>query len=107
MEYTPNRFIILKLTTKDGDLYKVLAGWNGSYTEGQSWRVNSGITKVSTEGKYYLFEGYSNSIYKCNKDSYGCNFAMQDILNQIKTMYKDKVEVLPEQDFTKLPLNKE
>lgn len=69
--YTPDRWIILKFKQNDQDVYKVFGTWGGSYTYGPSWKVNSGITKVTKEDNYYLFEGYSGSVYKCHMGAYG------------------------------------
>lgn len=102
--YTPDKWIILKIKYKTETLYKVLAGWSGSYLEGQSWKLNSGINKISMDGDYYLFEGYSGSTYKCHKNAYGTNMitsgVLADLLSNPKT--KDMVETLDDQDFTLL-----
>lgn len=102
--YSPDKWIILKIKGKNETLFKVLAGWSGSYLEGQRWRMNSGISKISEDGDYYLIEGFSGSVYKCHKQSYGTNMISSGVLSGIledpKT--KDKVEVLPDQNFFKL-----
>lgn len=102
--YSPDKWIILKIKGTKETVYKVLAGWSGSYLEGQSWRINSGISKVSKEGDYFLFEGHSGSVYKCHQKSYGTNMISSGILSQILSEPKNKglVEVLEDQDFTKL-----
>ena len=71
MKYTPDKWVILKITTPEEVLYKVFATWSGGYLHGDSWKVNSGITKYSFDGEYYTFEGYSGSTYVCHKDTYG------------------------------------
>jgi hypothetical protein len=58
---------------KIGETYKVFASWSGGYLDGDSWRLNSGIESVDVDGDYYLFHGYSGSIYKCHKDMEGTN----------------------------------
>lgn len=102
--YTPDKWIILKIKGPKETLFKVLAGWSGSYLEGQSWKINSGISKVSMDGNYYLFEGYSGSVYKCHKNSYGTNMISSGVLANLLSdpQTKDLVEVIPEQDFTNL-----
>jgi hypothetical protein len=49
-----------------------------------SWKLNSGI-KAVTEGEddYWLFEGYSGSVYKCHKKIYGMHMYGSGILNDI------------------------
>lgn len=86
--HTPDRWLILKITKNEESIYKVLAGWSGSYLEGQSWRINSGIKKVTEVDGYYLFEGDSGSVYKCHPKSYGANMIMSGILNSV-TKQKD------------------
>lgn len=99
---TPDRWVILKLNNEGKAFYKVLAGWSGSYLEGQSWRINSGITKVESKDNYYLFHGYSGSIYKCYKSSYGMNTIMMRVMSEYPF-----VEVLEEQDFSQLEVRDE
>lgn len=102
--YTPDKWIILKIKGETETLYKVLAGWSGSYLEGQSWKINSGITKVSEDGDYYLFEGYSGSVYKCHKKGYGTNLISGGILSNLlsEPKMKDKIEVVSDQILNNL-----
>lgn len=107
MEYKPDRWVLLKLDAPEGILFKVLAGWSGSYLEGQSWKINSGITSITMEDDYYLFKGYSGSVYKCHKNGYGCNMIMNGIVDQIQEKFKDKAEIMDDQDFMKLNIQGE
>jgi hypothetical protein len=97
---TPDRWVILRLSNEKETFFKVLAGWSGSYLEGQSWRINSGITKVETEDDYYLFHGFSGSIYKCHKSGYGMNMIMSGIAANFEG--NSNVEIMEDQDFSKL-----
>jgi hypothetical protein len=105
--YNPDKWVILEIQGKKETLYKVLAGWSGSYLEGQSWRMNSGIAKITTEGNYYLIEGHSGSVYKCQKQGYGTNMISGGVLAGMMEdpSTKGKFTVLPEQDFSKLLKN--
>lgn len=105
--YTPDKWIILKIKHEQETIFKVLAGWSGSYLEGQSWKINNGITKVSEEGQFYLFEGYSGSIYKCHKKAYGTNLITAGVLSKILSdpNTKDSVEAMDDQDFNNLLKN--
>jgi hypothetical protein len=67
MTYYPDRWLILKMP----ECYKVFAVWCGGYLTGDSWKLNSGITKVEEFDEYYLFHGHSGSIYNCHKNGYG------------------------------------
>ena len=81
-DYTPDRWIMLKITHNGQPTYKVLAGWGGSYLYGQSWKLNSGCTKVEADGDYLLFSGYSGSVYRCHKNAYGTTSYTAQILNK-------------------------
>ena len=68
-EYTPHDWVVLKI---EGAGYKVFGGWRGGYLDGDSWRLNSGITKVyETDTGMLVFEGYSGSRYVVHPDNYG------------------------------------
>ena len=47
--YKPDNWVVIKM---DGDNphYRVLAGWSGGYLHGDSWKINSGITRVEDDG---------------------------------------------------------
>ena len=68
MTYNPDNWVVVKSPT-DGHM-RVLAGWSGGYTQGDSWRLNSGITKCEETEDTFEFYGSSGSVYSCNKDSY-------------------------------------
>ena len=68
--YEPEEWVLVQV---DEDLVKVFGSWRGGYISGDSWRMNSGIEKVEKDGDYWLFIGYSGSIYKCHKDGYTIN----------------------------------
>ena len=97
-EYLPDNWVVLKI--KEGKLdsgfYKVLAGWSGGYLYGDSWRMNSGITRVEDHETYYSFYGYSGSVYKVWKDRYGLRMSNAGIYNKLKEQFGDAVELMPE-----------
>lgn len=80
----PDSWVLLDL---GNGLVKVLAGWSGGYLDGDSWKINSGITKVDEHKDHYLIMGVSESIYKCRKGSYGLRMSIAMIYNQIKNKY--------------------
>jgi len=68
--YTPDVWVVVKFqgsSVPDGEAYKILAGWYGGYTGSDSWKLNSGITKITEQDSHYLVEGYSGSVYQCGK----------------------------------------
>lgn len=68
--YTPDVWVVLEIKRGSNEpIYKVLAGWYGGYLHGDSWKLNSGITKIKKDGNNYIFSGYSGSTYECHKSS--------------------------------------
>lgn len=106
MIYWPDKWVVLQINNKGEVFYKVLAGWSGSYLYGQSWQLNSGIKCVDVEDNYYLFHGYSGSIYKCHKDGYGLNSMTASILTKLQNNAESTQDVevimLEDQDFTQI-----
>ena len=102
--YQPDNWVILKITINPKDIhYRVLGGWSGGYLDGDSWRLNSGITKVEDDGDYLLFHGYSGSVYKCYKGSYVVRMNCSYPIQYYQKNYPDKVKVMPEDtDWFKL-----
>lgn len=98
--YTPDNWVILKI--KEGKLdrgfYKVLAGWSGGYLDGDSWRMNSGITRVEQDGNYYEFYGNSGSVYKCHRKGYGLRMNNHGIYNKLKEneQFEGQITMMPE-----------
>lgn len=71
-KYNPDHWIVLKITRPGWEVsYKVLAGWSGSYLEGYSWRINSGIIRVEKEADQISFYGHTGSVYCCKLGGYG------------------------------------
>lgn len=87
-EYYPDSWVVVKI--KDTGLYKILAGWSGGYTTGDTWRMNSGITRVEDAADHWRFYGASGSCYVCDKRGYAMRMSMSGTYNQIK----DHVELL-------------
>ena len=86
MNYNPDTWVILKFTGSkipDGIMYKVLAGWYGGWDKGDSWKLNSGITQITTHEDYYEIEGYSGSTYNCHKVTERMSMYMVSIYNSL------------------------
>jgi hypothetical protein len=111
-EYVPDKWKVVKIEGPDIPLtYKVFACWCGGYLGSNSWKLNSGIKNVSKDGKFYLFEGYSGSVYKCHESLQGLHMYGIGVLGEI--IYKARevganIEVMPEDtDWLKLDYNNE
>ncbi len=106
--YTPDNWVILKIKGDDPH-YRVLAGWSGSYLDGSSWQLNSGITRVEEFAEdfthnnrtrhieYFKFYGKSGSCYVCNKESYQLRMNTAGIWAQLEKLHGDKIELMPEE----------
>ena len=101
MEYIPDKWLVVKISSdKTPALYKVFACWYGGWAGSDSWKLNSGITKVTEDGSCYLFDGSSGSTYACHKRNYGANMYGLGVLeNMIKNAETNgiKIEILPEE----------
>ena len=109
-EYMPDKWVVVKIEGNEFPLtYKVFACWYGGFTDSNSWKLNSGITKVTKKHNCYSFEGHSGSVYKCITGTYGThmygNGVLQDIIERAKEA-DISVEVMPEDtDWLSLDYN--
>ena len=92
----PDNWVVIKMNVPEGVLYKVLAGWSGGYTTGDSWQLNSGVVSVRDAGEYLSFMGHSGSEYICHKESYGLKMNNAYVWNEIEKRHGDKVELMDE-----------
>lgn len=84
-EYTPDRWCVIRIPDPKETLYKVFASWSGSYTGGDSWKLNSGITQAVLVDGVWEFEGHSGSVYRCRVGSYGTNTYGRAVLDDLIT----------------------
>lgn len=101
--YYPDNWVVIKITENEETLYKVIAGWSGGYATGDSWRMNSGITKVEEDTDSWGFYGHSGSCYVCYKDHYGLRMNNAGIYNRLVKAFPDTVEMMDKNtDWSKL-----
>ena len=68
--YTPDTWVILLFDSPEyGKIHKVFSGWHGGYTQGDSWKLSSGIKTFVNEGKFYSSLQDSGRIYNLYKQS--------------------------------------
>ena len=79
-QYRPDRWIVLEFTYKETVVQKVFAGWYGGFADGDSWKLNSGITVIRLDDGLYEFDGYSGSTYICHENCHGMSGYMAQIL---------------------------
>ena len=100
--YTPDSWVLLKINNPKDPHYRVLAGWSGGYLSGDSWRLNSGITRHEFDGDYWYFYGSSGSCYKCYVDSYCMRNIMGSVYRELVDKYgEDVVQILEDQQWAK------
>lgn len=68
--YRPDGWVLVKITNKGDTYYKIFSSWRGGYLDGDSWRMNSGITKCELIDGFYEFSGHSGSVYCCSPHGY-------------------------------------
>jgi len=107
-EYTPDKWLVVKLSSDEGIHYRVFGSWYGGYLGSDHWQMNSGIVKVTLTDKYYEFEGTSGSIYRCYLEHYGIHSFGSSVLRSMTERHKPKLimSVMDEEtDFTRLELS--
>ena len=78
--YTPDCWTVLEFRSRYGIHRKVFAGWYGGYLGSDSWKLSSGITKVTEFPNHYEFLNNSGSLYVCHKNVQRMNSYMSNIL---------------------------
>lgn len=96
-----DNWVVLKIQVdpQQEPFYKLLQGWSGGYTTGDSWHINSGITKVAEDEDTYTFFGASGSEYCVNKTSYGVRMNIAGVLASLQGKYPNCIEVMPDCDW--------
>ena len=94
MTYFPDNWVVIKY--KGDPHYRVLAGWSGGYLDSDTWRMNSGITRVEVTEDSFLFYGCHGSCYECIKTAYGLRKNNAHIWVALKEVHGDNVELMPE-----------
>lgn len=99
--YNPDRWMLVKLNNlikPENTHYRVFAVWYGGFTQGESWKLNSGITGVEDNVDKGLFEfmGSSGSVYYCHKKCYGTSgYGFEVLSNLIKNNNSDGLLIEP------------
>lgn len=66
--YRPEMWVVLEIKYQTQTIYKILTTSYGGYTQGDSWKLSSGIESLSIEGDDYVMPNSSGSIYYCPKN---------------------------------------
>ena len=102
-EYTPDSWVIVKIQSeKYGTIYKVLAGWSGSYLYGASWKLSSGIVTFEDKGEHYESLQDSGSTYILYKSSERMSAIMASTFASLEEQLKENdgtIEVIDSGDY--------
>jgi hypothetical protein len=102
MEYSPDTFVVLKINKPEDPHYRMLGGWFGGYLNGDSWRLNSGITRHEFDGDYWSFYGSSGSCYKCYVDSYRLSSLTAGVYQNLLDKHgEDIIQLLDDKEWDK------
>jgi len=103
----PEKWVVVKIENpneKDPLLktvHKVFASWAGGYLDGDKYKMNSGIDRITEDENTIQFYGYSGSCYECQKGAYGTMTSSSDgILDNIISIASSNavtITVLPEE----------
>ena len=94
--YKPDNWVVIKIDGNEPH-YRVLAGWSGGYLDGDSWKMNSGITRVEDAGDRFNFYGSSGSCYSCHKESYCIRMNNAHIWDELQELHNTKVLLMDEE----------
>ena len=68
--HTPDTWSILLFNSPTyGKIHKVFGAWYGGFTQGESWKLSSGMKDLVDEGDFYSSVQESGSIYQLYKNS--------------------------------------
>lgn len=68
--YTPDCWQVVEFKSGDNEpIRKVMGGWYGGFSNGDSWRLSSGIESVTETDNCYIVKNYSGSTYECHKNA--------------------------------------
>ena len=96
-EYAPDAWQVIQISTPDETIYKLFSTWYGGYTQGDSWRLNSGITSMKKIGKVYEVNGYSGSVYTVpdHESTYRTTVYTGSVLANLIEKSEYEIKVLP------------
>jgi len=92
-EYTPDRWIVVEITSGNYTVRKILSAWYGGYLGSNSWRLSSGITEVKDLGKYLEIHNQSGSVYTCYKNGYGTSGLSGGVLHNWMNQAKEREDI--------------
>jgi len=107
----PDKFVVVRIETENfGVAIKVLASWYGGFAGSNSWKLSSGIIKISMTESGYEFLNHSGSTYFCSKNSYGMSSYTASIYDNLTTQIKElpgvnSISIVDEEVFERGDIN--
>ena len=93
--YHPDRWVMLEFN--DDSTYekwcKILAGWRGSFTDADSWKLSSRVIAIHNRIENFEFQNESGSIYKCYKHNEGFTLLTCSIYESIMNQTEGKFSI--------------
>lgn len=93
--YTPDAWVVVRFTTQDQTVDKVMSGWYGGYGGSDSWRISSGILSIEDKEDHYLITNHSGSVYQCGKH----NQKMTGLMNSVFYGWEKTAEDYPDMNL--------
>jgi hypothetical protein len=100
MDYTPDKWVVIKIVANEtgNTHYRVFATWYGGYTGSDSWKMNSGITRViKRDDGCFEFFGESGSVYFCHENCWGMSGYGSNVLTSYQSHEGTTITMLPEE----------
>jgi len=92
-EYAPDRWQIVCIKGSEGEACKVLGSWYGGYAGSDSWRLSSGITKITESDMCYTVLNESGSMYTLYKGSQGMSGYTHSIYQSLKSQETETLTI--------------
>jgi hypothetical protein len=88
--YTPDEWVLVEFDSPaHGKITKVLASWYGGYLGSDSWKLSSGVNKITKTKAGYEFLNDSGSVYFCYINGYGMSGYTSSIYNNFVKQIKE------------------
>jgi hypothetical protein len=92
-EYAPDKWQIVRIKGIEGEAYKVLGSWYGGYAGSDSWRLSSGITKITESDMCYTVLNESGSMYTLYKGVQGMSGYTYGIYKSLKDQETESLTI--------------
>lgn len=94
-EYNPDVWVIVEISGAEVSetYHRILAGWHGGFTTGNSWKISSGVVKILDSGELWEIHNHSGSIYQCHKNCERLSTMTANILSSYVNQNTDGIAI--------------